>query len=181
MCLHAVLLLGELTWLKPSSNLKKKTPTACNQLNKLFPLMMTYKINDLVFFLKSPIMSFNITDFVTFSSSSTGSSSSMKLKHTYTNNKTSNHFFFNWFPQLWNRLLPLDCSLPLPVLSSLIKSSFWSHLLQHFDPYNPCTFHVVCLSSKCLNYMYKSIRLTLFRFASLEVTLLLFVTLMSLK
>ena len=53
--------------------------------SQLFPLMMTYEINDLVFFLhclKSPSKSFNITDFVTFSSSSTCSSSSMKLKHS---------------------------------------------------------------------------------------------------
>ena len=122
---------------------------------QLFPLMMTYEINDLVFFLKclkSPSKSFNITDFVTFSSSSTRSSSSMKLKHTYTNNNTSRHFFFNRLPRLWNRLPPLDCSLPLPVLSSYIKTFFWSHFLQHFDPSNPCTFHMVCPCSKCLNY-----------------------------
>ena len=60
---------------------------------QLFPLMMTYKMNDLAFFLKylkSPSKSFNITDFVIFCSSSTPSST-MKLKHSCTNNNTSHH------------------------------------------------------------------------------------------
>ena len=121
---------------------------------QLFPLMMTYEINDLVFFLKclkSHTKSFNTTDLMTFSSTSIRSFSSTKLKHTCTNKNTFHHLFFNWLPRLWNLLPPLDCSLPLPVLSAHMKSFFWSHFLQYFDPSNPCTFHMVCSCSKCLN------------------------------
>ena len=116
----------------------------------LLPLMMTYESNDLAFFLKclqSPSEAFNIFNFVNFCSSSTRSSG-LKLKHHYCNNNTSHHFFFNCLPRLWNRLPPLDYSLPLSALIPFLKSFFWSH----FDSSNPCTFHLMCPCSKCLTF-----------------------------
>ena len=122
-------------------------------LLQLFPLMMTYEINDLVFFLKclkSPKKSLILLTLLL---------SPLHLliplpvhENTYLNNNTSHHFFFSRLPQLWNCLPPLDCSLPLPVVSSKYKIIFWLHFLQYFDPSNPCTFHMVCPCSKCLNY-----------------------------
>ena len=121
----------------------------------LLPLMMTYKINDLVFFLKclrSPTESLNILNFITFSSSSTRSSFNSKLIYSHSNNNTSRHFFFNHLPRLWNHLPSLDLSLPFASIIMSLKSFFWSHFLQNFDPSNPCTFHMMCPCSKCLNH-----------------------------
>ena len=80
---------------------------------QLLPLMMTYELNDLSFFLKalqSPSQSFDILDYVSFCSSSTRLNGT-KLKHHSCHGSKHFHFYFNRLPQLWNSLPPPDSNL----------------------------------------------------------------------
>ena len=118
----------------------------------LLPLMYFLELNDLFFFLKTlkeRSTSFDILDHVSFCEGKTRSSTFYKLKHTYTPNNSSRFFYFNRIPVLYNSLPPLDLSLSLSTLKSHIKSYFYEHFLNNFDPSNPCTFHVCCPCAKC--------------------------------
>ena len=115
---------------------------------QLLPLIVTYEINDLEFFLLSLInilasshSSLHLLVHLPVQNSST-------LTPTFTHLATSSISF----PCFEIVFPPMHCCLPLPVLCSLIKSFFCSHFLLHFDPSNPCTFHMVCPCNKCLNY-----------------------------
>ncbi len=117
----------------------------------LLPLMMMYELNDLSFFLKSlqsPSQSFNVLDYVSFSSFSTRSSGK-KLQLKFSHNNKSRHFFFTRLPHLWNSLPPPDLSVsPSQAILSL-KKFFWSHFQSHFDSSNICSYHFRCPCNKC--------------------------------
>ena len=117
----------------------------------LLPLMMVYELNDLSFFLKSlrsPSQSFNILDYVSFSSSSTRSFG-IKLQHQFSRNNKSHHFFFIRLPRLWNSLPPLNLDLSPSQTISLIKRFFWLQFVKHFDSSNLCTYHFRCPCNRC--------------------------------
>ena len=102
----------------------------------LLPLSMVLELNDIVFFLRSlqsPSDSFDILQFVSFSSTCTRSSSGFKLKHTPSTTNYGRHFYF---VRLRNALPTPDTSLSTNVLILRIKSLFWSHFLQNFNPNN---------------------------------------------
>ena len=118
----------------------------------LLPLMMSFEINDILFFLKNchlPQDCFDITTWFKFTSSSTRSSSSNKLSFNRPRNISSHHPFFEHFPRLWNALPNLDMSLSLSTLKKQIKQVFWNHFVSTFDPNNLCTYHFVCLCNSC--------------------------------
>ena len=120
----------------------------------LLPLSMVLELNDIVFFLRSlqsPSDSFDILQFVSFSSTCTRSSSGFKLKHTPSTTNYGRHFYFVRLPHLWNALPTPDTSLSTNVLIQRIKSFFWSHFLQNFNPKCLCSFHYSCPCSKCLS------------------------------
>ena len=102
----------------------------------LLPLSMVLELNDIVFFLRSlqsPSDSFDILQFVSFSNTCTRSSSGFKLKHTPSTTNYGRHFYF---VRLRNALPTPDTSLSTNVLILRIKSLFWSHFLQNFNPNN---------------------------------------------
>ena len=118
----------------------------------LLPLMYFYEYLDVILMVQSlqhPDDSFNIYDYITFSSHATCSSSSSKisLKHCSTNR--SRHFYFNRVARLWNALPPIDLSLSLPTIKLLLNKFLWSHFLEHFDSTNPCMYHFLCPCSNC--------------------------------
>ena len=120
----------------------------------LLPLSMVLELNDIVFFLRSlqsPSDSFDILQFVSFSNTCTRSSSGFKLKHTPSTTNYGRHFYFVRLPHLWNALPTPDTSLSTNVLIQRIKSFFWSHFLQNFNPKCLCSFHYSCPCSKCLS------------------------------
>ena len=90
----------------------------------LLPLSMALELNDIIFFLKSlqsPSASFNILDYVSFSTSSTRSASTLKLMHSFAANNSSFRFYFNRLPCLWNCIPPVEQNvshLPYPKLSN---------------------------------------------------------------
>ena len=77
----------------------------------LFPLMMQFEMNDIIFFVKNlrdPSQSFNVMDFIEFCSSSTRSSTFLKLKQCMSKLNSVKHFYFNRLPRLWNSLPSMD-------------------------------------------------------------------------
>ena len=94
---------------------------------KLLPLMMTLELSDILFFIKSinnPTPSFNISDFLTFISNKTRSSSNFKLQHIRSSNNLTRNFYFNRFPCLWNALPSIDINCLISIIKSTIKSFF---------------------------------------------------------
>ena len=95
---------------------------------KLLPLMMTLEFSDIVFFIKlinNPTLNFNISDFLTFTSSKTRSSN-FKLQHIRSSHNLTRNFYFNRFPCLWNALPPINIiNCPINMIKSTIKSYFW--------------------------------------------------------
>ena len=72
---------------------------------KMLPLMMEFEIADILFLIKSikyPSNHFDITHFISFSSSNTRSSSYFKIQHKRTKTNVQGHFYFNRIPKLWN-------------------------------------------------------------------------------
>ena len=98
------------------SDYKSRLATLC-----LLPLMMTYKLNDLKFFIKSLHQAL---DYVSFSRSSRAYGA--RLRHCHARNNKSRHFYFDRLPHLWNGILynPLIFTLcpclKLSLLSSVI-------------------------------------------------------------
>ena len=79
--------------------------------------------------LKRPIPGFNILDFVTFTTSKTRSSSSNKLKHTFSHTSSSHHFYFNRLPRIWNALPFIDLNQSLTTIKSTILLESFLKLL----------------------------------------------------
>ena len=115
----------------------------------LLPLMMIFEINDVTFFMKSiqsPNPAFDISEYVSFSSSSTRSHN-RKLCHNYTKYSSSRHFYFNRLPRLWNKLVHMvdiiNCSIP--TARKRLHELMWQAFLQQFNGGEVCTFHFMVL------------------------------------
>ena len=115
---------------------------------RLLPLMMTYELNDLKFFIKSlqnPTSGFNILDYVSFSCSSRAYGA--RLRHCHARNNKSRHFYF---PRLWNSLPPIDIhSLSMSQIITSIISHFHHYFITNFDPSDKCSFHFLCPCISC--------------------------------
>ena len=102
--------------------------------------MYFYGYLDVIFLfqcLQSPDDSFDIRDYITFSSHSTCSGSFFKISIQHCSTNRARHFYFNCVARLWNALPPIDLSLFL----------FWAHFIQQFDSSNSCTCHFICPGS----------------------------------
>ena len=118
----------------------------------LIPLHYFFELQDVIFFiscLKHPDPSFNIYDFVSFSSRGTRSATHTKLLLNQSSTCKSRHFYFTRLARLWNFLPPLDLSLSLTAIKNRLQGFFWDHFLRCFDPDDVCTFHVLCPCSNC--------------------------------
>ena len=124
----------------------------------LLPLMYTYELLDILFLVRNlqfPDPSFPISEFVSFSSSSTRAGHSLKLVHQISHTHLSSHSYFKRIVRLWNALPPIDLSLSLSTIKARLKEFMWSHFLENFDPDMPCTFHFLCPCAKCAK-LYRS-------------------------
>ena len=120
----------------------------------LLPLMMQFEINDILLFvtcIKNPTSSFDISQFVSFSSCSTRSSSHFKLNHNLCTSSYVKHFYFNRLPRLWNSLPVISFEHSINSIKHKLKSFFWHHFMETFNPNDPCTFHFLCPCSKCVS------------------------------
>ena len=119
---------------------------------QLLPLMMVYELYDISFFLKSinlPTNSFNILNYIAFTSNSTRSSSFNKLVHPLAKTNRIKHFYFNRLPRLWNALPPINLTHSHNTIMGNIRSLFWNHFVDNFDENNLCSFHFCCPCTKC--------------------------------
>ena len=118
----------------------------------ILPLMMVYELADIMFFLKelkNPSNRFNITNYVTFSSTGTRSSTNKKLVPTRMVTSRLGHFYFNRLPRLWNALPPLNLDSSIPSLRGKLRKHFWNYFIDHFRSDDHCTFHFLCPCHKC--------------------------------
>ena len=118
----------------------------------LLPLMMEFEISNIIFLVKSmkaPSTHFDIFKFIDCCNHSTHSSSSFKLRHSLSRNNTLGSFYFNRIPRLWNSLPPLDISLSLLVIKSILCNHFWHHFISNFNADNTCSYHYLCPCHSC--------------------------------
>ena len=99
--------------------------------------------------IKKPSNYFNISDFITFSTSNTRSSTYLKLKHSKSKNNTLGQFYFNRIPRLWNSLPCIDLDLSIPTIRAKLRHLIWNHFISTFDPNNICTYHYLCPCHSC--------------------------------
>ena len=79
----------------------------------ILPLMYTYDLYDILFFVKSiqhPSNHFNISNYVNFCRNPTRSSTSNKLQHNFTSSNKQSNFYFNRLPRTLNLFPPLNHS-----------------------------------------------------------------------
>ena len=114
--------------------------------------MYIYKLNDIMFFiksLKSPTDGFKITDYLSFSSDTTRSATISKLGHKSSRLNTNRHFYFNRIPRIWNSLPPINLSHSTSTTKSKLLEHMWSYFLINFNPDIPCNFHFICSCNHC--------------------------------
>ena len=98
--------------------------------------MYIFELVDVMFFIKSlkaPTSNFNITDYVTFSSSTTRSSSGLKLIHNFSSNNKVRNFYFNRLARLWNSFPIIDLHLPINTIKGQLKQYLWKHFMNNFN------------------------------------------------
>ena len=121
----------------------------------LLPLMYTFELCDILFFIKSiqnPSNHFNIQSFITFSSHSTRSSSCNKLQHVYTSSNKQRNFYFNRLPRTFNNLPAIDLSQPFFTIKTQLTSFLWQHFIRNFDSDNLHSLHFTCPCSICSSH-----------------------------
>ena len=63
---------------------------------------------------------------------------------------TARHFYFNRIVLLWNSVQPaINLNEPFQVVRYKLINFLWSHFMNHFNPLDTCTFHLVCPCSNC--------------------------------
>ena len=120
---------------------------------RLLPLMYILEINDIMFFIqsiKNPSTSFNIRNFISFTTSNTRSSTYHKLQHSISSTNYQRHFYLNRIPRLWNSLPPIDLSSSQIEIKAKIIKFLWSHFESNFNPADPCSFHFQCPCTNCI-------------------------------
>ena len=103
----------------------------------LLPIMMQFELNDIMFFincLKHPTKAFNVYEYVSLSSHTTSSSTTLKLTHAITRTNTERHL-----------------NMSLSSIKKALKHFLWQEFIQKLSSDNPCTFHFVCPCAKCLH------------------------------
>ncbi len=123
----------------------------------ILPLMYRLELNDIMLYVtskKNPDSHFNINNFITPCSSSeisTRSQTAGKLKHNSVSTNSQRHFYFNRLPCLWNFCPPLNLNFSTSTTKSTLITFMFSHFHHHFNPNNPCTFHLVCPCNSCFS------------------------------
>ena len=120
---------------------------------KILPLMMQLELNDMMFLLrclKEPTEAFRVSSYVNFCSTSTRSSSYLKIQHTMSRTNTTRHFYFNRIPRLWNSFPAINLDLSSPSIKRRLQQFLWDYFIHNFDSDMPCSYHLTCPCAKCL-------------------------------
>lgn len=119
---------------------------------QMLPLMYWFELQDIMFLvktIKNPPDNFNLSDYITFNTSSTRAASSHHLNSKFCRLSITRHFYFNRIVRLWNSLPQLDLSLSVLSIKKKLHNYFWNHFLTFFNPTNTCSFHILCPCSNC--------------------------------
>ena len=98
----------------------------------MLPLMYTYDLYDILFFVKSiqhPSNHFNISNYVNFCHNPTRSSTSNKLQHNFTSSNKQSNFYFNRLPRTYNSLPVFDLNQPFSTIKSRSSGSILQTIL----------------------------------------------------
>ena len=96
--------------------------------------------------LKSPSHSFNIYNFVSFTSLTTRLSAANKLTHHRPSSSYpySNNIFIILESPIYGIMFSvIDLTLPISTIHNSLKEYFWSHFISHFDSNNPYSFRIL--------------------------------------
>ena len=105
----------------------------------LSPLMYTFDLCDILFFIKSmknPFDHFDIRTFINFCHHSTRSSSCNKLEHVFTSSNKQRNFYFNRLPRTFNSLPTIDLTKPFLTIKAQLIQILWQHFMKNFNPDN---------------------------------------------
>ena len=119
---------------------------------RLLPLMYLFELFDILFLVRNlqfPDPSFPLMDYIQFTTSSTRSSSALKLAHVHSKSSLSHHCYFSGVLRLWNSLPPIDFDSSYCSIKQQLNCLFWSQFLSHFNSTDPCSFHWVCPCLRC--------------------------------
>ena len=118
----------------------------------LLPLMYTYELNDLMFFIKTlkfPSTHFDISEYLQFVDHNTRSASTHKLSHHRIKSSSYHTSYFNRIIRLWNSIPVIDLTLSLDTIKTQIINYLWTKFDTNFISDSPCTFHLLCPCYRC--------------------------------
>ena len=98
---------------------------------------------------KYPSGHFDIKKYVNFCNYSTRSTTSNKLKHTYSSSNKQKNFYFNRLPRVYNALPAVNLNLSFGAIKSSVKKYLWEHFIRNFNNDDLCTYHFVCPCCNC--------------------------------
>ena len=94
----------------------------------MLPLMHTYDLCDILFFIKSvrhPTNHFNINNYVSFCHHPTRSSTNNKLQHNFTSSTKLSNFYLNRLPRTYNSLPVLNLDQSFHAIKAKLHKIFW--------------------------------------------------------
>ena len=133
---------------------------------KLLPLSLWLEAQDiflLIKLMKDPPNNFNITDYISFVSTSTRAATMNRIKRSIPLKprlNTTRHFYFNRVVRLWNTIPNIDLQLPFNSIKSYILDIFWHIFIQQFDVNNSCTWLLTCPCTNCTSLPFRIISYT---------------------
>ena len=124
----------------------------CLEQLHLLPLMYTYELNDLMFFIKTlkfPSTHFDISEYLQFVDHNTRAASTHKLSHHRIKSSPHHTSYFNRIIRLWNSIPVIDLTLSLDTIKTQIINYLWTKFDTNFISDSPCTFHLLCPCYRC--------------------------------
>ena len=124
------------------------------QILHLLPIALWLDLHDLLFLVKwlqDQENNFDIHLYITFHTTRTRSDSTGHLLNiNYTRTSAAGHFYFNRIVLLWNSIKP-PINLPdsFQVIRYKLINFLWSYFINHFNPLDTCTYHLVCPYNNC--------------------------------
>ena len=114
--------------------------------------MYFFELQDIIFAIKSvksPSESFDINNYISFSTASTRSAVNSKLAHHHSINNFNRHSYFTRLPHLWNAMPVININQSLSTIKIKLKTYKWNHFVSYFNSADPCSFHMVCPFARC--------------------------------
>ena len=138
------------------SDYKSHLSTLCT-----LPLMYILEINDIMFIIhsiKNPSISFNIKNYISFSTSNTRSFTYHKLHHSTSSTNCQHPFYLNHIPRLWHSLFTIDLSSSPDALKATVTKYLCFHFKSNFNPTNSCSFHFQYPCTTCITSFYQNFK-----------------------